>query len=152
MIPAGLLLIASELFRSHDSLPDAARGSVAGVVGMVPEGLVLLTSLAFAAGELRLARRRVLVQELAAIEDLARADVLCIDKTGTLTRPGLRVMATEVLGGRSGAPIAEVMSALAAADEAPNETGDRSRPAFPRIPGGRSGGGCRSLRGANGPG
>ena len=57
MVPAGLLLIASEFLRSHDSLRDAARGSAAGVVAMVPEGLVLLTSLAFAAGALRLARR-----------------------------------------------------------------------------------------------
>jgi cation-transporting ATPase E len=88
MVPAGLLLIGSEFLRSHDTLRDAARGSAAGVVAMVPEGLVLLTSLAFAAGALRLARRRVLVQELAAIEGLARADVLCIDKTGTLTEPG----------------------------------------------------------------
>ena len=123
MVPAGLLLIASEFLRSHDSLRDAARGSAAGVVAMVPEGLVLLTSLAFAAGALRLARRRVLVQELAAIEGLARADVLCIDKTGTLTEPGLRLLATEVVAGRAGAPVAEVIGALAAADEAPNETG-----------------------------
>src|SRR5207253_9179943 len=97
--------------------------SAAGVVAMVPEGLVLLTSLAFAAGALRLARRRVLVQELAAIEGLARADVLCIDKTGTLTEPGLRLLATEMVAGRAGAPVAEVIGALAAADEAPNETG-----------------------------
>ena len=123
MVPAGLLLIGSEFLRSHDNLRDAARGSAAGVVAMVPEGLVLLTSLAFAAGALRLARRRVLVQELAAIEGLARADVLCIDKTGTLTEPGLRLLATEVVTGRAGAPVAEVIGALAAADEAPNETG-----------------------------
>ena len=123
MVPAGLLLIGSEFLRSHDTLRDAARGSAAGVVAMVPEGLVLLTSLAFAAGALRLARRRVLVQELAAIEGLARADVLCIDKTGTLTEPGLRLLATEAVTGRAGAPVAEVIGALAAADEAPNETG-----------------------------
>jgi magnesium-transporting ATPase (P-type) len=65
----------------------------------------------------------VLVQELAAIEGLARADVLCIDKTGTLTEPGLRLLATEVVTSRAGAPVAEVIGALAAADEAPNETG-----------------------------
>ena len=123
MIPAGLLLIGSEFLRSHDPLRDAARGSAAGVVAMVPEGLVLLTSLAFAAGALRLARHRVLVQELAAIEGLARADVLCIDKTGTLTEPGLRLIAAEVVTGRAGAPAAEAIGALAAADEAPNETG-----------------------------
>ena len=60
-------------------------GAVAGTVAMVPEGLVLLTSLAFSVAVVRLARRRVLVQELPAVEGLARVDVLCIDKTGTLT-------------------------------------------------------------------
>jgi cation-transporting ATPase E len=135
MIPAGLLLIGSEFFRSHDTLREAARGSAAGVVAMVPEGLVLLTSLAFAAGALRLARRRVLVQELAAIEGLARADVLCIDKTGTLTEPGLRLLATEVVTGRAGAPVAEVIGALAAADEAPNETGRLLSAHHPAPPG-----------------
>lgn len=73
---------------------------------------MLLTSLAFAVGALRMARRRVLVQELAAIEGLARADVLCIDKTGTLTKPGMRLLATEVVNGWPGARIAEVISAL----------------------------------------
>jgi cation-transporting ATPase E len=131
MIPAGLLLILSEFFRSHDPLRDAARGSAAGLVAMVPEGLVLLTSLAFAAGALRLARRRVLVQELAAIEGLARADVLCIDKTGTLTEPGLRLVATEVVSGRAGAHVAEVIGALAAVDEAPNETGQSLAARYP---------------------
>jgi cation-transporting P-type ATPase E len=122
MIPAGLLVIISEFFRSHDPLRDAARGSAAALVAMVPEGLVLLTSLAFTAGALRLARRRVLVQELAAVEGLARVDVLCIDKTGTLTKPGMRVSETRVLGRPSPALTAEVLSAIAAADDAPNGT------------------------------
>jgi magnesium-transporting ATPase (P-type) len=86
-IPAGLLVVISEFFRSHDPLEEAVRGSAAAVVAMVPEGLVLLTSLAFTAGAMRLARRRVLVQELAAVEGLARVDVLCIDKTGTRCSP-----------------------------------------------------------------
>ena len=103
MIPAGLLVVLSEFLRSNDPLDDAARGSAAALVAMVPEGLVLLTSLAFTAGALRLARRRVLVQELAAVEGLARVDVLCIDKTGTLTRPGMRVSETRMLGRRRGA-------------------------------------------------
>src|SRR5215469_7051826 len=135
MIPAGLLLIGSEFFRSHDPLRDAARGSAAGVVAMVPEGLVLLTSLAFAAGALRLARRRVLVQELAAIEGLARADVLCIDKTGTLTKPGMRLVATEVVNGEPGARVAEVISALAAADDGQNDTMRSIAARYPPTPG-----------------
>jgi cation-transporting ATPase E len=122
MIPAGLLLVISEFFRSHQPFAEAVRGSAAGVSSMVPEGLVLLTSVAFAAGALRLARRRVLVSELAAIEGLARVDVLCTDKTGTLTRPGMRLAATEVLGGWPAARAGEALAALAATDEDPNPT------------------------------
>ncbi len=122
MIPAGLLLVISEFFRSHQPFAEAVRGSAAGVSGMVPEGLVLLTSIAFAAGALRLARRRVLVSELAAIEGLARVDVLCTDKTGTLTKPGMRLAATEVLDGWPAARIGEVLAAVTAADEDPNPT------------------------------
>ena len=64
---------------------DAVSGAVAGVVGMVPQGLVLLTSIAFGVAAVTLARRKVLVQELPAVEGLARVDVVCFDKTGTLT-------------------------------------------------------------------
>jgi cation-transporting P-type ATPase E len=135
MIPAGALLLFSEFFRSHDTFEDAVRGSAAGLVAMVPEGLVLLTSLAFAMGAMRLAQRRVLVQELAAIEGLARTDVLCIDKTGTLTRPGMRLIETEVLDGWSTARIAEVVAALAADDEAPNGTVAALAAHYPDSPG-----------------
>lgn len=122
MVPAGLLLVISEFFRLHQPFAEAVRGSAAGVAGMVPEGLVLLTSIAFAAGALRLARRRVLVSELAAIEGLARVDVLCTDKTGTLTKPGMRLAETEVLAGQPAARIGEALAAVAAADENPNPT------------------------------
>jgi cation-transporting ATPase E len=122
MIPAALLLVLSEFFRSHDPLRDAVRGSAAGVAAMVPEGLVLLTSLAFTMGALRLARRRVLVQELAAIEGLARVDVLCVDKTGTLTKPGMQVTETQVLGNWTAEQIDAAVGALVAADDAQNGT------------------------------
>ena len=122
MIPAGLLVVISEFFRSHDPLEDAIRGSAAAVVAMVPERAGAADLGGLHPGAVRLARRRVLVQELAAIEGLARVDVLCIDKTGTLTRPGMRVTETRPVGDWRGARIAEVLSALAAADEAPNGT------------------------------
>jgi cation-transporting ATPase E len=122
MVPAGAALVATQVLRSHQALGDALRGSVAGVGAMVPEGLVLLTSVAFAAAALRLARRRVLVQELAAIEGLARVDVLCIDKTGTLTEPGMHVDTLELLGRLTAGEVAVVLAALAAADPAPNAT------------------------------
>ncbi|HEV8222287.1 MAG TPA: HAD-IC family P-type ATPase [Streptosporangiaceae bacterium] len=122
MVPAGLLLILSQLLRSQQSAADAVRGSVAGVGAMVPEGLVLLTSVAFAVGAMRLARRRVLTQELAAIEGLARVDVLCIDKTGTLTAPGMQLTGIEPATGWNGAEIEAAVGAMAAADPAPNAT------------------------------
>jgi cation-transporting ATPase E len=122
MIPAGALVVVSEFVRSHQPFAEAVRGSAAGVSGMVPEGLVLLTSLAFAAGALRLARRNVLVSEPAAIEGLARVDVLCTDKTGTLTKPGMHLAATEALGGWPAARLGEALAALASADEDPNPT------------------------------
>jgi cation-transporting ATPase E len=135
MIPSGALLLFSEFFRSHDTFEDAVRGSAAGLVAMVPEGLVLLTSLAFVMGAMRLARRRVLVQELAAIEGLARVDTLCIDKTGTLTRPGMRLIETEVLAGWPDARIAEAVAALAADDDAPNGTVAALAASHPDSPG-----------------
>ena len=122
MVPAGGALVASQLLRSHQALGDALRGSVAGVAAMVPEGLVLLTSIAFAAGALRLARQRVLVQELAAIEGLARVDVVCIDKTGTLTEPGMQLESIDLLADRSRGSVEEVVGAIAVSDPTPNAT------------------------------
>ena len=125
MVPAGLLLVTSQAVRSGLPVNEAVRGSVAGVGAMVPEGLVLLTSIAFAVGATRLARRRVLVQELAAIEGLARVDVLCIDKTGTLTEPGMQLLAVEPLKLVQGAPdvaATEALGAMAWTDPAPNST------------------------------
>jgi cation-transporting P-type ATPase E len=119
MIPAGVLLVTSQVLRSGQSLDDALRASVAGVGAMVPEGLVLLTTLAFALGAIRMARQRVLVQELAALEGLARVDVLCIDKTGTLTEPGMSVRTIERLGNT--AP-EEALGALVGSDPSPNAT------------------------------
>ncbi|MBY8849193.1 HAD-IC family P-type ATPase, partial [Saccharothrix sp. MB29] len=86
MVVVGPLLLWSQ-FRSPDtgSWQEAVTGAVAALVGMVPEGLVLLTSLAFMLAAVSLARRQTLVQELPAVEVLARVDVVCLDKTGTLT-------------------------------------------------------------------
>lgn len=135
MLPAGILLLVSEFFRSHRPLEDAVRGSAAGVSSMVPEGLVLLTSIAFAAGAVRLARSRVLVAELPAIEGLARVDVLCIDKTGTLTRPGMRLVGTDTLDGWHAAAIREVIAAVVSADEDQNATVKAIAAGYPRDPG-----------------
>ena len=119
IVPTATLLVISQL-NSNASVREALRRSVAGTVAMVPEGLVLLTSVAFAVGVVRLARRRVLVQELPAVEALARVDVLCIDKTGTLTEGRLVVDEVELLGGDGWHR--EALAALAAADPHPNAT------------------------------
>ena len=119
MVPVGLLLIISQTTRANQSLAVALRGSVAGVGAMVPEGLVLLTTVAFTLAAVRLARRRVLVQELAAIEGLARVDVVCVDKTGTLTDPGIDLLDVVALDGTPGR---EALGAMAASDPHPNAT------------------------------
>ncbi|MGW2629260.1 HAD-IC family P-type ATPase [Streptomyces chattanoogensis] len=91
MVPTALGLILSHLFTLGLPADEAIRRMVAGIVPMIPEGLVLLTSVAFAIGVIRLGRKQCLVQELPAIEGLARVDVVCLDKTGTLTEGGMDV-------------------------------------------------------------
>ncbi|HZU80327.1 MAG TPA: HAD-IC family P-type ATPase, partial [Acidimicrobiales bacterium] len=122
MVPTGAALVCTQLLVSHQSWADAVRGSVAGVAAMVPEGLVLLTSLAFAAGAVRLGRRHVLVEQLAAVEGLARVDVVCLDKTGTLTAPGLRLAHVHPLWSLGERGVEDVLAFVAAADPAPNAT------------------------------
>jgi cation-transporting ATPase E len=121
LIVIGPILLLSQLRRGGQSTKDAVVGTVAALVGMVPEGLVLLTSLAFFVAALSLARRRVLVQELPAVEGLARVDVVCLDKTGTLTDGNIRFAAMEPLDGQDPAALREPLGALA--DEpTPNAT------------------------------
>jgi cation-transporting ATPase E len=121
MVPTVTLLVWSQM-RLGDAVgvKEALRGTAAGIVAMVPEGLVLLTSVAFAVGVVRLGRRRVLVQELPAVEGLARVDVICFDKTGTLTEGRLAVESLEVLDERHDP--APALGALAASDPNPNAT------------------------------
>lgn len=85
LLPLGLLLFCKQYFLAHDPLAQAVPSTVAAMIGMIPEGLILLTSVAMAVGVVRLGRQKTLVQELYGIETLARADVLCLDKTGTIT-------------------------------------------------------------------
>ncbi|AAT88908.1 ATPase [Leifsonia xyli subsp. xyli] len=111
----------SQLFldeRWRQALLDA----VAAVIGMIPEGLVLLTSLAFGVAAIQLAASKVLVQELAAVEVLARVDVLCLDKTGTLTSGELVLEGTEPLDGSVPGELAEVALAAFGADDTGNAT------------------------------
>ena len=118
IIPTGIALVISQFVVNENDLPEAIRRMVAGLVHMVPEGLVLLTSMAFAVGVVRLGRRQCLVQELPAIEGLARVSVVCLDKTGTLTEGSMDI--TDVVPIEPGFPVREALGALGSVDERPN--------------------------------
>ncbi len=121
-IPISSVLLLLSLLDAEPRWQDAIQGTVAAAVAMVPDGLVLLTSLAFVAGVLELSRRNALARQLSTVEVLARVDVLCLDKTGTITTGAIAFADLHPLGGR---PIEEgraVLTALAGNDEAPNPT------------------------------
>ncbi|MEV6011908.1 HAD-IC family P-type ATPase [Streptomyces sp. NPDC051976] len=120
MVPTAVGLIISQFtVESHDAR-EAVRRTVGGIVPMVPEGLVLLTSVAFAIGVIRLGRKQCLVQELPAIEGLARVDVVCLDKTGTLTEGGMDVADLRMLDGADPQYVARALTALGGSDPRPN--------------------------------
>ncbi|MEU8514157.1 HAD-IC family P-type ATPase [Kitasatospora sp. NPDC048722] len=125
LIPTAIGLIISQLAVEGRDWREAVRRMVAGIVPMVPEGLVLLTSVAFAIGVIRLGRKQCLVQELPAIEGLARVDTVCLDKTGTLTEGGmdvidLRVISDGVPGAAGPQTIEHALGVMAGADARPN--------------------------------
>jgi cation-transporting ATPase E len=116
--PAGALIIYTQLFTvTGVGWRESVLRTVGALVPMVPEGLVLMTSLAFAVGVVRLGRRQCLVQELPAIEGLARVDVVCADKTGTLTENGMRVSDLSTF---TTDDAAAVLAQMAADDVRPN--------------------------------
>jgi cation-transporting ATPase E len=128
MLIVGPVLLWSQ-FASKDNKGwrDAVTGTVAALVGMVPEGLVLLTSLAFMLGTLTLARRQTLVQELPAVEGLARVDIVCLDKTGTLTHGDVAFDRVEPL---DTLPYGDALALLTKGDSA-NATAAAVATAFP---------------------
>ncbi|MGV9450132.1 HAD-IC family P-type ATPase [Streptomyces sp. NPDC003635] len=137
MIPAALGLVATQLFVKNKDLDDSIARTVGGIVPMVPEGLVLLTSVAFAIGVIRLGRKQCLVQELPAIEGLARVDVVCLDKTGTLTEGGMDVTELRPLNGSDEAYVRQVLGALGESDPRPNASLQAIIDAYPETDGWR---------------
>ena len=117
---AGLLLL--RLLVTEDLWEEALRGTVAAAVAMVPDGLVLLTSLSFIVGVVALARRKALARELASVELLARVDTLCLDKTGTITTGEIAFAGIETIGATTTDEAAGAVGAMAAVDPAPNAT------------------------------
>lgn len=134
ILPLGAALFIKSRFILHESLQDGVVSTVAAMVGMIPEGLILLTSVALAVGVIRLAQRKTLVQELYCMETLARVDVLCLDKTGTITEGSMEVQGIIPLA----APEDQVrtdMGILASAMQDDNPTFAALRAAFPPIQG-----------------
>lgn len=121
IIPLGVALFVSSMMRGQD-LNRAILGTVASMVGMIPEGLVLLTSVALAAGAFTLGHRHVLVRELPAIEALARVDVLCLDKTGTITSGQLQLDRVEPWAETNLETTQTILAQLVAATSDDNET------------------------------
>ncbi len=122
IIPAASIFLFVRLLDAEDRWQDALIGTVAAAVAMVPDGLVLLTSLAFMSGVIALARRNALAKQLSTVEVLARVDVLCLDKTGTITTGDISFAAVHPAAGRSAGEVHDALVALAAADRSPNAT------------------------------
>ncbi|MEU2794889.1 HAD-IC family P-type ATPase [Streptomyces sp. NPDC007117] len=120
MVPTAIGLVISQLVVKDNNVKDSVARTVGGIVPMIPEGLVLLTSVAFAIGVVRLGRKQCLVQELPAIEGLARVDVVCLDKTGTLTEGGMDVTEVRPLNGSDEAYVRQVLRTLGSSDPRPN--------------------------------
>ncbi|MGZ6705812.1 MAG: HAD-IC family P-type ATPase [Solirubrobacteraceae bacterium] len=133
VVVLGAVLIYSLVHRAA-STQDAVATATAGVVSLVPEGLVLLTSLTFAVGAVRMARRGVLAQQLNAIESLAAADTICLDKTGTLTAAALRVVALVPAAGVGAQELERQVARFAAAAPARNLTLAAIADAYPSDP------------------
>lgn len=124
LIPVGALAIYTQLFVAGDDLDDALLAMVATLVPMVPEGLVLMTTIAFALGVVRLGRHRVLVNELPAIEGLARVDTVCVDKTGTLTENAMQLVEVDIVSSDdvSRSEVDTALIDLCKLDDRPNAT------------------------------
>ncbi|WP_197503278.1 cation-translocating P-type ATPase [Mycobacterium sp. E740] len=132
LVPAGLLIIYTQLFTTGAGWRESVLRMVGALVPMVPEGLVLMTSIAFAVGVIRLGRRQCLVNELPAIEGLARVDVVCADKTGTLTENGMRVSDIKRLDEND---VGNILAQLAADDARPNASMQAVAEAYKMPPG-----------------
>ncbi|MFJ2897724.1 HAD-IC family P-type ATPase [Streptomyces sp. NPDC087218] len=131
MVPTAIGLVISQLVVKDNDFKGSIARTVGGIVPMIPEGLVLLTSVAFAIGVVRLGRKQCLVQELPAIEGLARVDVVCLDKTGTLTEGGMDVSEVRTLGDTDRAYLERVLGALGASDPRPNASLQAIADAYP---------------------
>ena len=130
LVPVGLLLFYQEYAVLHLGIRESTEGTVSALVGMIPEGLYLLTSVAMAASALKLSKRKVLVQDMNCIESLARVDVLCVDKTGTITEPKMEVANLIPLTSDPPERLERILAAMYSGREAENDTDRAMRELF----------------------
>ncbi|MDR1158807.1 MAG: HAD-IC family P-type ATPase [Oscillospiraceae bacterium] len=138
ILPMGALLFASDYVWGDASLAGAVLSTASAMIGMIPEGLILLTGITFAVGALRLARRRTLVQSMPCMETLARVDVLCLDKTGTITDGTLTLADVRPQGGAALADAETALAALAWTLQDEGSTGRALRARLTQDPGWRA--------------
>ncbi len=122
LIPIGLILFYQEFKVLQLGLQNSVEGTVSALIGMIPEGLYLLTSVAMAVSSLKLARQKVLVQDMNCIETLARVDVLCVDKTGTITTAGMQVENVIALTDDPPERLERILAAIYSGVEPENDT------------------------------
>ena len=121
LIPIGAVLLWKQHWVLGLTMKETVDSTVAALIGMIPEGLYLLTSVALAVSMMRLARRKVLTRDMNCIETLARVDVLCVDKTGTITESTMQ--ADDPLPLAENAPVSEILAAFYAGEQPDNDTG-----------------------------
>ena len=131
LIPVGLILFYQQFKVLEMTIRSSTESTVAALVGMIPEGLYLLTSVAMAVSALKLTKGRVLVQDMNCIESLARVDVLCVDKTGTITEPVMVVEHVEPLNGSDYEYIENILTAIYGSREPDNDTAKALQELFP---------------------
>ena len=122
IIPIGIALFVQSFIYNEGTFHDSITGMVAAIIGMIPEGLYLLTSVALAVSSVRLAQKKVLIHDMKCIETLARVNVLCVDKTGTITEQGMHVYDFSVLDGTDQLEISQLLADFVAAQEKDNAT------------------------------
>ena len=122
LVPVGIAMFYQHYVNLQMGLRDSAEGTVAALIGMIPEGLYLLTSVALAVSALKLSKQRVLVKDMNCIETLARVDVFCVDKTGTITEPNMDVENVVPLSGDKPEHLEKILSAFYDGQDPDNDT------------------------------
>ena len=135
LIPVGILTFANQFWRLSLPVQGSTETTVAALVGMIPEGLYLLTSIALAASALVLSQKWVLVQDMNCIETLARVDVLCVDKTGTITQPEMQVKELVLLKDTPRELAEQILGALYGTRKPDNDTAEAIAKTYGEDPG-----------------